>query len=156
MHTNQRGISLIEMLIVVTIILIITGMAIPAVLRTLEAYRLDSSASIITGKLQDARINAIKRNRQAWLAIDVAAGRMQAQTIDPAAPPAILNLGNPELLPRGVVFVAPPTPGQIIFDSLGRPTALPTPPPHSVVLRVVRSGQQKTVTITPTGRVRVN
>ncbi len=151
MQRNQRGFSLVELVVAVTVILILTAIAIPNINQTMESYRLETSASAIVGKLMDARINAIKRNRPAWLAINLAAGSSQVQIANPAPPPPAANLGTLELLPRGLVFVNPPTPAQITFDSLGRIVA-----PQTVRLQVVRSGQQKTITVSPTGKVTVN
>ncbi len=151
MQRYQRGFSLVELVVAVTVILILTAIAIPNINQTMESYRLETSASAIVGKLMDARINAIKRNRPAWLAINLAAGSSQVQIANPAPPPPAANLGTLELLPRGMVFMNPPTPAQITFDSLGRIAA-----PQTVRLQVVRSGQQKTITVSPTGKVTVN
>ena len=158
---REAGFSLLELLLVVTLVLIVTAMAIPSITRTLEVYRLDSSAAMIESTLADARTNAIKLNRPAWLFINAAAGQVQVETIDPAAPPAILAIGGPGLVPRTLSLVAP-TPQLIVFDSLGRPSVLATPrgvppvPPYIVRLQVARSGQQKDITISPAGQVRVN
>ncbi len=149
MRSNQRGFSLLELLIVVTIVLVISAFAIPNVVVTMESSRLRTSASMIRSKLMDARINAIKRNRPAWIAIDLAAGTVQAQIA------GFGDLGAPGRLEGGVAFVAP-TPVQITFDSLGRPTDVPSAPPHTVRLQVTRSGQQRNVIISPTGRITVN
>ena len=149
MRSNQRGFSMVELLIVVTIILVISAFAIPNVVVTLESYRLRTSGSMLVSKLMDARINAIKRNRPAWIVIDLAAATVQAQIA------GIGDFGAPGRLEGGVAFAAP-TPVQITFDSLGRPTNVPSAPPHTVRLQVIRSGQQSNVVVSPTGRITVN
>lgn len=151
---DQRGYSLLELVLVLGLAIILMVIAIRGILITLERYRLDSSASMIVSTLQDARINAIKRNRPVWVAIDLSGGSAQVWTTDPGGGPD-LALAIPGLLPTGIAFTGS-TPAQITFDSMSRPTTTPTPPPHTVLLEVVRSGQQKTVTVSPTGRATVS
>ncbi len=129
------------------VILAATMMATPAIVRTLETYRLDSGASMVFGKLMEARLSAIKRNRPSWVAIDSAAGIVQVRTTD-GNPPSTTDLGAVGLLQQSVSFQAG-TPAEVRFDSMGRPVA-----PQTLVVET--SQLQKTVSISAAGRIRIN
>ena len=146
MKIRLRGFTIFELMVVVTIIMIVLMVAIPSVGRTLETLRLDGSASMLNNKIMEARINAIKRNRSAWLQIDAVNLQVQVQTTDNV--PATINVGDPGLLQKTVDFQAG-SPFEVRFDSMGRPVA-----PRTIVLET--SNMQKTITVTATGRITVN
>lgn len=56
---NDRGFSLMEILMVAAALVVLAGMAIPSVLRTLEAYRLRGAAWNLAGDLRLARQKAV-------------------------------------------------------------------------------------------------
>ena len=147
MRTGNRGFTLLEMLIVLMIVMAISMVAIPNVGKTLETYRVQNSASLVSNKVMEARMNAIKRNRQSWIAIDSAEGTVQVQTTE-GNPAATVNVGTLGLVHDSVAFQAG-TPSEIRFDSMGRPTA-----PQTVVLE--SSHLQKTVAVSAAGRVTVD
>jgi prepilin-type N-terminal cleavage/methylation domain-containing protein len=60
---KPQGFSLLELVIVVAIALVVSAMAIPAVQRVADTYRLNSSGSAVVGVLQQARMAAVKENR---------------------------------------------------------------------------------------------
>jgi type IV fimbrial biogenesis protein FimT len=63
MH-QMRGFSLLEMLVVVTVILIITGITVPIVNRSVTAYRLTDAATQVNSNIKMARLEAIRRDAQ--------------------------------------------------------------------------------------------
>jgi general secretion pathway protein H len=143
MHSRRQGaagFTLLELLLVVAIMIIIGGIALPSVAAGMRRHRLQASASMIAGKLTETRINALKRNRPTWLLIDAVAGRVQVQTLGPGG--ATVNLGEPGDLSEGVVFGAAPT--QVAYDSMGRTTAVQS-------IAVTSNGQARTVTVRLTG-----
>jgi len=152
---EQEGFSLTELLIALLIILVVSAIAIPKVLETLEAYRLEAAATLLASRLTEARMSAVKLNRLAWLAIEPDAGRFRVYSTDPGSPGGPTALGPAEVLPAGLRF-AEPTPGQIGFDALGRPAAMVSTPPFTVAVRVARSGLQKNVIVSPSGRIRTS
>ena len=142
---RDRGFSFIEVLVGVTVLAIIVVFAMQSFMTAMDNYRLDSSARRVVDKLQDARINAIKRNSQVWLAINTGARTFQVQTAGP------LDIGSAALLETGVDFTTP-TNTPITFNSLGRPTPAAV---RTVTLRSSYSAQTKTVTVSATGRVNI-
>lgn len=143
---RAEGFSLVEILVVVAILAVILAIAIPNVAGVVEANKLQTSTSMLASKLSEARINALKRNRAAWLRVDVPRGRVQVQTSGPGG--ATLDVGAPGLLPSGVGF-AEPAPS-IQFDSVGRPT---NPPPRTLTLEIIRTRARRSVTVSPSGTV---
>ena len=70
MKKSERGFSLIELLIVVTIILLISAMAIPQIQRVQTRYKLDTSGHAVAGLLQQARLQAVRSNQPAYAQFD--------------------------------------------------------------------------------------
>ncbi len=145
---NQGGFSMVELAIVLTVVLVLAAVTFPSIVATMSLYRLETSASVIEGKLADARINAIKRNRQVWLLLDSTAKSARLQYSDGGT----IDVGTEEFLGTGISFVSP-TPGQITFDAQGWPTGSP---PFTVRLEVDSSGDQRNVTVSPTGKITIS
>lgn len=59
---RMRGFTLIEIIVVLAIIMIITAVATPSFVRTIQNYRLTDVATQVTGNLKSARFEAIKRD----------------------------------------------------------------------------------------------
>jgi prepilin-type N-terminal cleavage/methylation domain-containing protein len=149
MRRTNRAFSLIEVLIVAGLIGVISTLAAPGIVRTLDTYGLDSDISMLRAKLTEARMNAIKRNRQAWLAIDASEGtvRVQSTTGNPATTVSVGTQGY--LGSRAAFSGANPT--QVTFDSMGRTMAAET-----LTVRATRTGLQRTVIVSAAGKVTVN
>ena len=60
---KQSGFSLIELLIVVAIILVVSAVAVPNIMRAMSAYRLRSTAGQYAQLVQRMRMEALKNNR---------------------------------------------------------------------------------------------
>lgn len=150
LRRNQDGFTLTELMIALGVIVVVSAIAIPGIVATLESYRLETTTSVIEGKLVDTRLNAIKRNRQVWLKFNLGGGSFEIETTDPDNPGQNINLGGTQYLPTGVSFEAS-SPTQITFTSLGRPTA-----PSTVTLKAAESGDQKSIAVSATGRIQIN
>lgn len=137
---------MVEVVVVVAISMVLAAIAVPNVQGVLDAYRLQSATSLLASKLGEARINALKRNRETWLRLDVATGRVQVQTT--AAGGRIVDIGAAGMLPEGVRFVAPSP--VLSFDSVGRPT---NPPPRTIEVEIARTQARRAVTVSPSGTV---
>ena len=59
---KQRGFSMIELVVVVTIIVMLVAIAVPQLLNTIYTWRIRGAASSLAGLIQQARILAEKQN----------------------------------------------------------------------------------------------
>jgi prepilin-type N-terminal cleavage/methylation domain-containing protein len=146
---GQKGISLIEVIIVLLVMAIMVVIAVPRGVRQLQLYRLDTSVSIVSEKLAEARMTAIKRNRGTWLRIDKTARTAQIRSTNPANG-ATIDLGYPERFPNGVVLDAADS-VDITFDSMGQSVA----GTQSFILQEATSTKRKAITVSPTGKITV-
>jgi prepilin-type N-terminal cleavage/methylation domain-containing protein len=144
---SQRGFSLIELIIVVLIIAILAMLALPSIQRTLQLYRLETGTSYIAHRLTEARLAAIKRNRDSWLEIDVANRKLTLKSTNDAGQQ--ISLGFPTYLPDGVQFNGT-TPNAVIFTSLGRNRANAI---TQINLRLAAANRNKTIKIGTTGNI---
>jgi len=69
---NQKGLTLIEMLVVMGLIGIICAIAVPNIPVMLRSYRLRAAANELASTLQFARLTAISQNANSVLAFDMA------------------------------------------------------------------------------------
>ncbi len=145
---SEFGFSFIEVAMISVMIVLISGFTVPQLAGSLELYRLDISASMIQGKLVEARLNATKRNRQVQLLFDLSAGTFEIETTDSGG--NTVNVGSQEFLPSGVTFEIS-TPAQVTFSSLGRPTG-----PCTITLNGARTGEVRILTMTGLGQIEVN
>lgn len=60
---SRRGFSLLEMMVVLAIVLIMSGIAVPTLMRSLQRYQLESAVRNIANVLMRARYEAIRQNR---------------------------------------------------------------------------------------------
>jgi len=58
----QSGFTLVELIVVVSIILIVGGLSIPSLSRTIDNSRLKSATQMLAASYQDARIRATQQN----------------------------------------------------------------------------------------------
>ena len=64
-HSKQSGFTLLEMMIVIGLLSILTGIAVPNFLSYLPKHRLNGAARQLMGDLMAARMQAIKLNHRA-------------------------------------------------------------------------------------------
>src|SRR5690242_13122176 len=61
-QSRRNGFSLVELVLSLAVLLVITVIAIPVVVRSLQTYQLNSSASQLAGMLKFAKFDAIRQN----------------------------------------------------------------------------------------------
>jgi len=143
---HERGASLLDALIVVTIMAIVGVLAIPLIASALELQRLDSASAKVASKLSEARLAAIERNASVWMQIDSSASTLQLQTIKGGT---TVNIGPAEPLPSRVSIGG--SSAQVTFNSLGRLTSSQT-----IILTGASSRKTKTVVVSVQGNITVN
>jgi len=79
---GECGLSLIELVIVVTIGILITAMAVPTLITAVNNYRLRSSVVDLNTLLQQVRIQAIRDNKSYNIASDLSGTRIFAETVN--------------------------------------------------------------------------
>jgi Tfp pilus assembly protein FimT len=120
MSGDERGVGMIEILLVSALVCIIAAAAIPQITKSLQAYRLDSAAGSLADGLLAARLTAIKYNRAAWLKIDAANSAIEIWSTDDAGTQG--RLKTVSTIPPQIAVVTG-SPLQITFNSVGRNTA---------------------------------
>jgi len=71
---TSRGFSLLELMVVVMIILVLSIVAVPSVIRGVAAIRLRTAASSVSGLMQEARMLAVRDNATYSIATATTAG----------------------------------------------------------------------------------
>lgn len=61
-RSPHRGFSLVELVLTLAVLLIISTLAVPVILRSLQSYQLNSTASQLAGMLKFAKFEAIRQN----------------------------------------------------------------------------------------------
>lgn len=103
-NARARGFSLVEVLTVMTIIVILSLIAIPQIGRINTTYKMDSSGHSVASLLAQARLQAVHNNAPAYAQFS-AATNLAFVNNDGAA--AFVN-GNPDVaISAGVTFQAP-------------------------------------------------
>ena len=146
--SKEKGFSLPELLIVVLIVAILIVIALPQTNRQLQLYRLDTSVSVISDKLMEARMEAIKRNRTTWLRLDKTAKTAQIRTTNSSS--ATIDVGFPENFAQGMVLDTSDS-LEISFDSMGRLTT----GTQTIPIRETNSNKRKDITVSPAGKITV-
>lgn len=114
---KQKGFSLVEVLIVLLIISILVVAALPQVQQTLRLYRVESAAGLLSNRLTEARLTAIKNNRPAWLEINSSDKTLEIWTTNQNNQPIRTKLAVP--ISEDVSIVSG-SPSRVTFNSLGR------------------------------------
>lgn len=108
-RSGRRGFTLIELMIVVSVAVIVTAMAVPVFRSAMTQYQLRTSTVDIATLLQRSRMQAVQVNRTLPVYAAAGANRMFLDTANPAT--GIFVQGEPTItLPANTVFLnAAPT-----------------------------------------------
>ena len=148
--TGVAGFTILELLMVLSIMGIIAGTAIPNIDNALKAYRADSAARQVLGHLQATRMLALSQNARYRVVFDEANGTYEQQKQDP-------NGGFTKVvtyeLPMQAVFTA------TVADAVFVPNGVITiPAPASVTIQGADGaiGFTRTITVTAAGSMRLD
>ncbi|HXG85499.1 MAG TPA: prepilin-type N-terminal cleavage/methylation domain-containing protein [Pyrinomonadaceae bacterium] len=114
---GQNGFSFIEVIIVLLIISILVVAAIPQAQRNLQLYRLESATGLLSNRLTEARLTAVKYNRAAWLEINGTNRTLEVWTSNELNQPIRAKLAV--TIPDSV-SIDSGSPSRVTFTSLGR------------------------------------
>lgn len=108
--SRHRGFSLIELLVVISILALLMAVAFPAIQSSIAGSRLTTAGQMLADQLNLARQEAVTRNRDVqvrliWLAPDAkGGGALQLYSADPKNLSALQPIGKMTLLPDRVVI----------------------------------------------------
>lgn len=114
----EAGFSLVELLIVVTIIVVAAAVSLPAIGRYVRSYRIRGAAQQVAGEIQTARNKAISTNTNQGVIFQIVDANTYRYIL-PENPNPATQYGPLRDLPGGTSFVAFAGQG-FRFDRLGR------------------------------------
>ncbi len=151
MRGGQRGVTLIEILIVVTLSVVVAGVAMPWFLGVIESYRLRVAAWELAGDLRLARQKAVTTQVRHRICLSNCAGPVPTggYLLERQAAGWVLDVTRADL-PDGVVITTNGPGDKITFDTKGDLWA-------SVGATTTLTNETGTykVVVASTGRVRV-
>ena len=126
----QKGFSMVELVVVVAIMLIVAGFAVPGILSMVHSARLQGTAGDFTGLIQQSRIRSVQDDRSYSLYVKAAAGTTPSIGFVDLKQTGVLAAGDPEMtLPREVALVAAANaPGTANLKTQLLPAASPVVP----------------------------
>jgi Tfp pilus assembly protein FimT len=151
---TDAGFTITEALIIILFAFLLAAIGVPNLRAAQDGWALQTGAQEVVTKLNEARANALKHNRPAWVVLNGATNTMQVQVL--GVPSGSTAAGTLDYLPARVNFVTAAT-VLLRFDAMGRPIdAAGVVLSQSVQLRHTRSMMTRMVTATTTGRIAVN
>ena len=69
---KRSGFTVIELMVVISIITILTAISIPNMIRWRSDHQLNSAARVVFSAIQQMRMEAVKNNTQTWIFFDAA------------------------------------------------------------------------------------
>ncbi|MGH7371570.1 MAG: GspH/FimT family pseudopilin [Candidatus Methylomirabilales bacterium] len=125
MAGDNKGISIIEILMVALALAVMAGMAMPSVSRTLEVYRLRGAAWNLAGDLRLARQKAVSLQLDHRICLTdcsdaVPAGGYLLERQNPGGPPPgwVVDVFRSDV-PDGVTITTTALGGKLTFDTKG-------------------------------------
>ncbi|HET6928806.1 MAG TPA: prepilin-type N-terminal cleavage/methylation domain-containing protein [Candidatus Acidoferrum sp.] len=119
--STQRGFSMIELVVVVGIILLLSAISVPNIMRSMNIYRLNATATSLQNIIEVARFNAVRLNTS----ISV------RQTVVSGQPAFYVDLANGAYVSTDPVFLVP---NYVQVTPTGAPAASTTGLPNTNAL----------------------
>jgi len=147
---SERGFSLIEIVITVSIMLAVSLIAIPIVRTVYSYYQIRSATSYVAGAIQSTRYQAISNGYGYKIVLNKAASTLQVQS-DPARTSTFANVGNPIPLAGSSV---PVVLGQDTALLL-RPSGIVQAAAGSTTITLTLGARTETITVSSYGNIKV-
>jgi len=147
---NKKGVTLVELVVVMVIIAIGAVLLIPNIAAWLPNYRLRSATRDVVSSMRTAQMKAVSANTRYQVDFNVAGNNYILQYQTTAG--GWVNEGATQNLPRGVTFISAIFSGgvpQAIFNSNSTSSA------GSVILQNTKGVQRKITLTSATGRAKI-
>jgi len=148
-RTRTDGFSLIELMIVVGLIAVLGGIAVPQVVAGMRVYSLISASQEVVSTIRAARAQAVGRNITLRVRFNFPAAG-QYQIWDPIAG---VGIGGVNILPNGASFGG--VSDTIVINTSGRVTGVAGPAPVTIVVTNGDVSMDRTITVSASGRVQL-
>lgn len=152
----QRGFSLIELVVVVSIALVMSAIAIPTILSSLQYFRFRSAVSSVTGAIQSAKYQAVFQGCPYQVAFNAAAYTYQILGENRQAPP--LTGCTPGFVAKTIALPLSGTGVTLAANSTLQfsPGGRVTNPVGPQTMTLTSIAQTATITVSNYGNVNVN
>ena len=148
---NKKGVTLIEIIVVLVIIAIAATLAVPNIAAWLPNYRLRTATRDIVSTMRTAQIKAVSTNLEHRVQFNTEQGSYIIQRMTTAG--ALVPDGVSQTIPSGIRFHEIDLDGTNSNEAIFNPNSTSTS--GSVTLRNKRDRQKKIVLFAATGRIRV-
>lgn len=144
---NQRGFTLVEMMIVVGIISLVSMLGLPNYISWNARHQLRQASTEIQNQLALARVSAMSRNSLVSVNVSASSGKVMLSATDASGASVV----QPVALPGSVVVVTP-EPAGVAFSPLGIRSGGGTG--NQLIVISNSHGLSYSVLVTPRGTVR--
>jgi prepilin-type N-terminal cleavage/methylation domain-containing protein len=105
-YPSDHGLTLIEVLVAIVVLLVLSGIAIPNIIALNQQFQLSSAANQISGDLQLSRMKAIMQRKRFRVTFDDATETYQVETRPDCSSGGYTPFGPARSLPKNVNIVS--------------------------------------------------